>query len=66
MSVLGIEEIFLAVKDMKKSVRFYNEFLGIPLDKQDEEHRVWYVAVTRTAKNLYFLKSKIERNGYII
>ena len=37
MSVIGIEEIFLAVKDMKKSLRFYHEILGIPIDKQDEE-----------------------------
>ena len=37
MNVIGIEEIFLAVKDMKKSLRFYHEILGIPIDKQDEE-----------------------------
>ena len=37
MSVIGIEEIFLAVKDMKTSLHFYHEILGIPIDKQDEE-----------------------------
>jgi len=33
-------------------------------EKQDEEHRVWYVAVTRAKQNLYLLKAKIERRGY--
>ena len=37
MSVLGIEEIFLAVKNMEKSIDFYNGILGIPIDKQDSE-----------------------------
>jgi DNA helicase-2/ATP-dependent DNA helicase PcrA len=34
------------------------------VDKQDEEHRVWYVGVTRSMENLYLLKSKKERYGY--
>jgi DNA helicase-2/ATP-dependent DNA helicase PcrA len=34
------------------------------VEKQDEEHRVWYVGVTRSMENLYLLKSKIERYGY--
>ena len=37
MSILGIEEIFLAVKNMEKSIAFYNGILGIPIDKQDSE-----------------------------
>ncbi|MBS38811.1 MAG: hypothetical protein CMO26_23185 [Thiotrichales bacterium] len=37
MAVVGIEEIFLKVKDMGKAVDFYHEMLGIPVDKQDEE-----------------------------
>ena len=37
MSILGIEEIFLAVKNMEKSIEFYNGILGIPIDKQDSE-----------------------------
>ncbi len=37
MSVIGIEEIFLAVKNMKKSIDFYNGILGIPIDKKDSE-----------------------------
>ena len=34
------------------------------IDKQDEEHRVWYVGVTRSMENLYLFKSKKERYGY--
>ena len=37
MAVVGIEEIFLKVKDMVKAIEFYNGILGIPLDKQDGE-----------------------------
>ena len=37
MNVIGIEEIFLAVKDMKKSFQLYHMIFGIPIDKQDEE-----------------------------
>ena len=37
MGFLGIEEIFLTVKDMQKAVDFYHSKLGIPLDKQDGE-----------------------------
>ena len=37
MTIIGIEEIFLSVKNMDKSIEFYNDFLGIPLSKQDEE-----------------------------
>ena len=33
-------------------------------EKQDEEHRVWYVAITRAKQNLYLLNAKIERKGY--
>jgi len=33
-------------------------------DKEDEEHRVWYVGVTRAKNNLYKLKARIERKGY--
>ena len=28
------------------------------IDKQDEEHRVWYVGVTRARNNLYKLRAK--------
>ena len=35
-------------------------------DKHDEEHRVWYVGVTRTKQNLYILTAKQEDKGYDI
>ena len=34
------------------------------VSKADEEHRVWYVGVTRTEETLYLLKPKKERYGY--
>ena len=37
MAVIGIEEIFLKVRDMDRAIEFYNGILGIPLDKQDDE-----------------------------
>ena len=37
MAVIGIEEIFLKVRDMDKAIEFYKGILGIPHDKQDEE-----------------------------
>ncbi len=37
MAIIGIEEIFLKVKDMEKAIEFYHSILGIPLDKQDGE-----------------------------
>jgi len=32
--------------------------------RNDEEHRVWYVGTTRARNNLYKLKAKIKRTGY--
>ena len=32
--------------------------------KNDEEHRVWYVASTRARNNLYKLKAKTRSNEY--
>ncbi len=37
MGVIGIEEIFLMVKDMEKALDFYHGIVGLPIDKQDEE-----------------------------
>ena len=37
MGFLGIEEIFLQVKDLEKAVDFYHHKLGIPLDRRDKE-----------------------------
>ena len=35
-------------------------------EKADEEHRVWYVGVTRTKQNLYIMAAKEDRLGYDI
>ena len=51
--ILSLEQGDKIQKAIKKS-----------FDKQDEEHRVWYVAVTRARHNLYKLKAKIKRKGY--
>ena len=37
MSVIGIEEIFLKVKDMERALAFYHGMLGLEIDKQDAE-----------------------------
>ncbi len=37
MGFLGIEEIFLQVKDLEKAIDFYHHKLGIPLERHDEE-----------------------------
>ena len=37
MAVIGIEEIFLKVKNMENALAFYHGILEIPLDKQDGE-----------------------------
>ena len=37
MAFIGIEEIFLKVKDMEKALAFYNGLLGMAIDKQDAE-----------------------------
>ena len=37
MAFLGIEEIFLDVKDLERALNFYHDLLGIPVDKQDHE-----------------------------
>ena len=34
MGVIGIEEIFLKVKDMDKALDFYHGILGLPIDKR--------------------------------
>ena len=37
MGFIGIEEIFLQVRDMEKALDFYHGLLGLPLDRQDGE-----------------------------
>jgi len=51
----------ILVLDNSKKIR---ESVQINIDKADEEHRVWYVGITRAKENLYLLKPKRERYGY--
>ncbi len=37
MGFIGLEEIFLKVKDMEKALDFYHNKLGLPIDKRDAE-----------------------------
>jgi catechol-2,3-dioxygenase len=37
MTIFGIEEIFLQVKDMDKAVDFYHNMIGVAIDKRDAE-----------------------------
>jgi catechol-2,3-dioxygenase len=37
MGFVGLEEIFLQVKDLDRAIDFYHNKLGIPLDKRDTE-----------------------------
>ena len=38
--------------------------ISLSVDKQDEEHRVWYVGITRARNNLYKLKAKKKIKEY--
>ena len=40
--------------------------ISLSVDKQDEEHRVWYVGITRARNNLYKFKSKKKIKEYTI
>ena len=53
----------LLILDNTKTIREATEKSD---DKQDEEHRVWYVGVTRTKQNLYIMTAKKEAKGYYI
>ena len=53
--VLFLNQTLNTMKAAKKSVT-----------KQDEEYRVWYVAVTRTMKNLYLIKCNNRQKEFII
>ena len=57
----GESENVIVVLDNAKKIR---DSVENNINKADEEHRVWYVAVTRTKENLYLLKPKKERYGY--
>ncbi len=59
----GEAENVLLILDNTKKIREAVDKSG---DKADEEHRVWYVGVTRTKQNLYILTAKQEDKGYDI
>jgi len=53
----------LLILDNTKKIR---EAIDKSEDKHDEEHRVWYVGVTRTKQNLYIMTPKREDRSYDI
>jgi DNA helicase-2/ATP-dependent DNA helicase PcrA len=53
----------LLILDNTKTIR---EAVEKSIEKEDEEHRVWYVGVTRTLQNLYIMTAKKEAKGYDI
>jgi DNA helicase-2/ATP-dependent DNA helicase PcrA len=57
----GESENVLLVLDNARKIR---EAVVKSSKKRDEEHRVWYVGVTRSKRNLYLMRAKIERHGY--
>ena len=57
----GQADNVLLILDNTKTIR---EAVEKNDDKHDEEHRVWYVGVTRTKKNLYIMTAKREDKGY--
>ena len=59
----GEADNVLLILDNTKTIREASEK---SIDKFDEEHRVWYVGVTRTKQNLYIMAAKKEDQGYDI
>ena len=59
----GEADNVLLILDNTKTIR---DALEKSSGKQDEEHRVWYVGVTRTKQNLYIMAAKKEDQGYDI
>ena len=59
----GEADNVLLILDNTKTIR---DSIEKSQDKQDEEHRVWYVGVTRTKQNLYIMSAKKEDQGYDI
>jgi len=53
----------ILVLDNAKKIR---EATTKSIIKRDEEHRVWYVGCTRAKRNLYLMRAKIERKGYLL
>ena len=59
----GEADNVLIILDNTKKIR---DVVEKDQDKREEEHRVWYVGVTRTKQNLYILTAKYEDKGYDI
>ena len=59
----GEADNVLLILDNTKTIREASEK---SIEKFDEEHRVWYVGVTRTKQNLYIMAAKKEDQGYDI
>ena len=53
----------LLILDNTKKIR---DAIDKSEDKHDEEHRVWYVGVTRAKQNLYIMTARQEDKGYDI
>ena len=53
----------LLILDNTRTIR---EAVEKSFEKADEEHRVWYVGITRTSQNLYIMAAKKEAKGYDI
>ena len=58
-----VRETTKEILDNTKKIR---EAVDKSEDKADEEHRVWYVGVTRTKRNLYIMGAKQEDKSYDI
>ena len=59
----GEADNVLLILDNTEKIR---EAIDKSPEKADEEHRVWYVGVTRTKQNLYIMAAKEDRLGYDI
>jgi len=59
----GEADNVLLVLDMSRRTL---DSLQKSVEKQDEEHRVWYVGVTRAKQNLYFIAGKNKERSYDI
>jgi len=59
----GEADNVLLILDNTKTIR---EAVEKSPDKEDEEHRIWYVGVTRAKQNLYIMTAKKEDKGYDI
>jgi DNA helicase-2/ATP-dependent DNA helicase PcrA len=59
----GEADNVLLILDNTEKIR---EAIDKSPEKADEEHRVWYVGVTRTKQSLYIMAAKEDRLGYDI